>query len=841
MAGTRVSLPGRIRLALLTAVAVPLCAHAAPAADATAVLEARCVSCHQPAKKRGGLDLTTREAALRGGDRGPALVPGAARTSLLYRLVAHAAKPEMPLKQDKLPADELAKLAAWIDSGASYSRTLAIPAPTPATDLWSLRPLKPIEPPAVTHDWCRTPIDRFILAKLREKGLKPSEQADKRTLIRRATFDLTGLPPTPEEIDAFLKDESPRAWEKLVDRLLASPAYGERWARHWLDVARYADSDGYEVDGDRANGFHYRDFVIRAFNDDLPFDTFARWNIAGDELRPDDPQARVATGFCTAGPVVVFNENVGLGTPREREKGRYEELDDVVSTLGQAFLGMTPGCARCHDHKFDPIPSRDYYRLVAAFASSKRVEWKLLGPEATARYERELAEFNRIREGARDELNTWLEARREEVRNARIAGLPISEDEKALLRGPALPVNQARLKLLNKFPNVVLIPDAELAQALTPEQLAKWEKLKAAVATAHGSVEPKPPPLALCLADGGREPVKSFVLLRGDPELKREQVSAGFLSALSSQPAEYWTKRRRPDATTTYQRAAVAEWMTDVEFGAGRLLARVLVNRLWQHHFGEGLVRTPNDFGSQGEPPTHPELLDWLANELIVGGWKIKPLQRRIMASAVYTQCSSATPERQKEDGDGRLLSHRKPIRLEAEALRDTILAVSGKLDRTMFGPAVKPALPAELKIGMVNNDTIPRPDVDGPEQWRRGVYLFEKRSKPTPMLEVLDAPGSTDSCGQRNRSTVAPQALLLLNDAFVRRQARFFADRVASEAGPDPADRVRRAYLLALGRPPGENELTKSVRFLRGTDPQRSLLNFCHVLLTLNEFSYVD
>jgi hypothetical protein len=334
--------------------------------------------------------------------------------------------------------------------------------------------------------------------------------------------------------------------------------------------------------------------------------------------------------------------------------------------------------------------------------------------------------------------------------------------------------------------------------------------------------------------------VKSYLLVRGQPDKKGEEVTAGFLSAVSAVPPERWTKQPRPPAPTTYRRTALAEWVTDVGHGAGRLAARVVVNRIWQHHFGEGLVRTPNDFGTQGEPPTHPELLDWLADELIAGGWRIKPLHRLILTSATYTQDGAATAGRVRADPDGRLLSYRKPLRLEAEAVRDAILAVGGKLDRTMYGPAVKPALPAGAAVGTVA-EAVPRPAADGPDQWRRSVYLFVKRSRPTPILELLDAPAAGASCGRRNQSTVAPQALLFLNDAFVRRQAGHFADRVASEAGARPEERVRRAYELALGRPPDGGELVESVKFLRRGDAGRALVNFCHVLLTLNEFLYVD
>jgi hypothetical protein len=605
---------------------------------------------------------------------------------------------------------------------------LSLPVAARADDLWSLQPLRRPEPPAVRDAaWPHNPIDRFILAALEAKGIKPTAPADKLTLIRRATFDLTGLPPTPEEIDAFVADNSPDAYPRLIDRLLASKRYGERWARHWLDLARYADSDGYESDEDRPTAYHYRDFVIKSLNDDLPFDTFVKWQLAGDEYEPDNPWARVATGFCTAGPVVFLKANEG--TPRELEQIRADELDDVVSTVGSAFLGLTVGCARCHDHKFDPVPTRDYYRLAAVFAPSKRGE-----------------------------------------------------------------------------------------------------------ITVKGSIK------ALALSDNGREPGKTYRLARGDPSRKAEEVTAGFLSVLSATPTfARWQLPPPPGRMSTFQRRALAEWLTDLDSGAGRLLARVIVNRLWQHHFGEGLVRTPNDFGHQGERPTHPELLDWLATELIREGWHLKPIHRLILTSAVYTQGIATDPAALTADPDNHLLGRRRPLRLEAEAVRDSILAVSGKLDVTMYGPAVKPFIPPEVMAGR-NKDKLPRPAADGPAQWRRSVYLFTKRSLQTPFLEVLDAPNAAGSCGRRTRSTVAPQALLFLNDGFLRTQAGFFADRVLAEGGAEPDGRVRLAYRLALGRVPTAAEAEAARRFLDGQGSGRgAYVNLCQVLFGLNEFVYVD
>ncbi len=697
-----------------------------------------CLRCHGGAKTKAGLDLTTRDGLLKGGDNGPAVVPGKSAESLLIRRISHADKPFMPPSGDKLPDAVVSAVAEWIDHGAPYDRPLldkglavrTIGAVT-AEDrkFWSFAALQEPSPPKPNEEgWCRTPVDRFIQAKLENAGLKGNPPIDRHRLIRRATFDLIGLPPSPEQIEAFVADPDPAAYDKLIDRLLANPHYGERWGRHWLDAVRYADSDGYETDRDRPNAYPYRDFVIRSLNDDLPYDKFIQWQLAGDEYLPDDPAALAATGFLTAGPNIVFTI-AGEGTPLERAKNRYDELDDLLTTTGAAMLGLTIGCARCHDHKFDPIPTCDYYRMLAAFTATKRLE--------------------------RD--------------------LP------------------------------------------------------------HGAGK------ALTITEAAAEPQKSYLLLRGEASRQGPEVSLGFLSVLSK--SDTVEIHKPAGAKTTFQRTALAEWMTDVDGGAGRLLARVLVNRLWQHHFGEGLVRTPNDFGAQGERPTHPELLDWLAGRLIADGWKLKPLHKLLMTSAVYMQDDSYDEGRAIIDVDNRLWWRRRPLRLEAEALRDTILAVSGKLDMQMFGPAVKSALPPEATAGRNKDDSVKRPQEDGRDQWRRSVYLFVKRSLPTPLLETFDAPEPNGSCGRRTESTVTTQALALLNDSFVRRQAGELARRVAASAGADSAARVKRAFALTLGRRPKDNEMDRALKFLgrAGLKDDQALTNLCQVLLTLNEFVYID
>ena len=734
--------------------------------------------------------------------------------------------------------------ALWFDA-ANFVTTMRPAVPLGVTDAdrthWAFRPLSRDQPPAVKVDgWCRTPIDRFVLVRLESAGIKPYASADRRRLIRRVYFDLLGLPPTPEEVAAFVSDPAADAYEKLIDRLLASPHYGERWGRHWLDLARFADSDGYEADFDRPTAYHYRDFVIQAFNDDLPFDTFVKWQLAGDEYRPDDPAAHAATGFLTAGPVVIFT-NAGEGTELERATNRYNELDDMLATTGATFLGLTIGCARCHDHKFDPIPTRDYYRMLAAFTTTKRQEHSMAPPDIVAEYRRRMTDWQKRITGVQKKLGDWLEREKtlvaDPLRQRKIDALPIAAEDKALLTLPADKTNQRQQELLKKHAKALQLTDDDFREEFGAEQRATWDALKEQVNAAQ-KAKPQAPPTALTLTDAAPLPTKSLLLLRGDPAHRGPEVELGFLSVLSSGPP----KVRRPEgAATTYQRTTLAEWLTDTNDGAGALLARVIVNRLWQHHFGAGLVRTPNDFGFQGERPTHPELLDWLAADLIQNGWRLKVLHRRIMTSTVYLQDAAYDETKAKIDPENRLLWRRRPLRLEAEILRDSILAVGGRLNHDLYGPALKPPLPAEAMAGRNKDDKVPRPKEDGPALWRRSIYLFTKRSLPTPLLDTFDTPKPIGSCGRRNQSIVATQALALLNDSFVRGQASQFARRVAVEAGDDAATRVQRAFQLALGRQPAAGELERGTKFLDAPDREKALVNFCHVLLTLNEFIYVD
>jgi hypothetical protein len=820
------------------------------------ILSEYCFSCHQPGKTRAGLDLTTREALLIGGDSGLAVVPGNAEESLLVRLVRHEQEPAMPHKLDPLPDDAVATLEAWVNAGAPYSLIGATGAVTHADELrvtdadrafWSFAPLNVGQPPAVRdEEWIRTPVDRFILAAQEAASIGPSAQADRRTLIRRLYFDLIGLPPTPDAVEAFVGDTDPMAYEVLVDKLLADPRYGERWARHWLDVARYADSGGYEFDIERPTAYHYRDFVIRAFNDDLPFDRFVRWQIAGDEYDPDNPSAIAATGFCTSGPTI---------SNQESEKNRYDELDDVLSTTGSAFLGLTISCARCHDHKYDPIPQRDYYRMLSAFTSSKRHEAYLASWEETEAYRQQQVTWDEKHNAAIDALTVFLTPLREPLRTAKIEALPIGADEKSLLLAPVDDKNEVQKQLLETHAKSLVVSDEELREALDESAKTQWDELMHVVAGLEAT-RPIAPPRALALTDAAAEPAESYLLARGDPKAKQETIDLGFLTVLpGGEATEFQPTVWKPEtATTTYRRRALAEWMTDADRGAGALTARVIVNRLWHHHFGHGIVRTPNDFGMQGDRPSHPELLDWLAAELIRRDWSLKEIHRLIVLSNTYRQSTAFDSAKAAIDPDNRLFWHRRPVRLEAETVRDAMLAVSDCLNPEMYGPGVFPYVHPDA-IATGSTGKWPVDVIDGSATWRRSVYIFIRRSARFPMLEVFDAPDTTSSCGRRIPTTTPTQSLALLNSRFVSDQAGHLAARLVEEAPDAAADRIRTAFMVILGRNPSDHELNRCASFLEsqtqryrqrelesnlGPD-RRALVDLCQTLLGLNEFVYIN
>jgi cytochrome c553 len=798
------------------------------------LLADHCVKCHGGEKGvKGDLDLATRELLLKGGEHGAAVVPGKSAASLLLKSIRHEDPDlKMPQKADKLPDAAIAKIAEWIDLGAPYGKPLiegkVVRDRSKVTEddrkWWSFQPLAKPQPPAAKNDaWCRTPIDRFVLAKLEAKGLAPNPPVEKRTLIRRAYFDLIGLPPTPEQIDRFLADASPGAYEKVIDELLASPHYGERWGRHWLDLARYAESHGYEQDYDRPNAWHYRDYVIRALNADQPFDEFVRWQIAGDELAPDNAEAWKATGFLAAGT------HATQITANQAEKERYDELDDMAATIGTSMLGLTVGCARCHDHKFDPIPIRDYYRLISTFTKTVRSDHELI--LNADKFEPAKAEWD----AKRAELTAARDRFEKEQLPARLAGweaggetgAKFPADAQAALAVPAAQRTDAqRAALLKWFRG----------------QDAEWKKLEAAVTT-HAATEPKPEKVKALISSEGVKAVRNhtqgpdfyeqtFFLSRGDLNKKEGEAKPGFLQILARAPEDRWITLPPGGARTPWNRASLAKWLTDSEAGAGQLVARVIVNRLWQHHFGRGIVATPSDFGAQGEKPTHPELLDWLAGELIRGGWKLKPLHKLMMTSAAYMQGAeigagrSEIAKARAADPDNTLVWRHPRKRLEGEVIRDSILAVTGTLDPKQFGPGT----------------------LDGAMK-RRSVYFQIKRSQLPPMMVTFDAPDTLGSLGLRSSTTVAPQALLLMNNAQVRDSARAWATALAAQPA---ADAVKRAYLTALGRPAMDDEVALAAEFLRtqtesyktagkGDAAELALTDFCHSLVSLNEFVYVE
>jgi hypothetical protein len=748
---------------------------------------------------------------------------------------------------------------------------LAAPAPTQEdrNPTWPLVPLSRPAVPAVRNTTgVRNPIDAFVLARLEKAGLRPCPQADKQTLLRRVTFDLTGLAPTPEERAAFLADRSPDAYERLVDRLLASPRFGERWAQHWLDVVRYAETDGFKANRLRPEAYRYRDYVIRAFNADLPYDRFLSQQIAGDELEPDNPEALVATGFFR-----LPAEDTNASNYRQM---RQDLFDDVTDVFGLTFLGLTLGCARCHDHKFDPLTQKDYYRLQAFFTPLVQHDLSLAGAGEQASHARQMEKWEAATKAIRAELAAMLDPFRKQVFEELV--LTFDPDTQAALRTPAARRTPLQVQL-------AMLADKQLAKRyrlvyrrLKPEARKRYDELQKQLAS-FDSLKPPPLPVAAGATDGGSEAPDTHRLAGGNYLRPKEVVQPAFPECLASVGREGWGVRREesnaPDPTPhaprsagTGRRSALARWLCRPDHP---LTARVIVNRLWKHHMGAGIVGTPNDFGAMGQGATHPELLDWLAAELVARGWSLKALHRLIVTSATYRQASQrernpAEAAAVKADPANKLLWHAHVRRREAEAVRDTALQAAGLLNPRMYGPSAHPELPASLAENYYAWD----PDKQPEDRNRRSVYVLAQRNLAYPLFAAFDQPDRHTSCPARSETITAPQALAMLNGEFTLTQARYAADRLTAAHGGDARALARAAYLLILGRDPDPDETSAATKFLdrqtrliasgskAGTRPANpalpeprservsaplaaAVVDLCHALYNSAEFLYVE
>lgn len=984
------------------------------------ILEKNCLECHGGEEVEADLDLTTRESLIASG-----LVVGSSGQSGLMDAITHTFEPFMPHERERLDPEFIDAIARWIDLGAPYDAPLAGASPSNEEgplivtdkdrDYWAYKPLQAVKPPTVKNAlWRRTEIDRFVLTAMEEAGLTPNLAPTRVTLIRRAYLNAIGLPPTPRQVADFVNDFSPLAYERMIDRLLESPHYGERWARHWMDIARFAESTGFEIDFDRPYAYHYRDFLIKAFNQNMPYDQFIQWQIAGDELAPEKPLALMATGFLGAGPFP------SVLTEKEFESARYDELDDMVNTLGTAMLGTTMGCARCHDHKHDPISTRDYYALAANFTRTVRsyVDFEshsksseFLQSQARIEERKRVADLENYESNVLDNaFRAWLDAGSFEVTLERwfvlspdsfssregatltkllddsvlVGGLNATKENDTLffqaethltaitglrmetLTHPSLPNNGPGRDHEGGF----TIREIKVHIRDMDESDPKWREvpLKSAKASSQENAtafsasaaingvsqgwsidlegigkdqalaitfaEPvgypggsriritvssgynlqqmvgrprfsitQDPRVPLQLGQGmsaiaynallelliGRSPnvltAKQTVALRrwygrNDPgwaarwnnwldqhknwpptsrtqiqvssdslppvwhrsankgfpsrfestyQLSRGDVARKGIIAEPGLPQVLVRASPAPTANagqTGGPRVQVAQWLTDVEAGAGSLLARVFVNRLWHHHFGRGLVATPSDFGTQGDPPTHPDLLEWLAGDFVDHGWNVKRLQKQIMTSAVYRQDSAFNADKSESDPENTLLWRFPSRRVEAEVIRDSMLQVSGMLDPTLFGPGSR-----------------------DPAMRRRSIYYFIKRGALIPEMVLFDWPEHLVSIGRRTSTTVAPQALRFLNSPSVRRYALSFSKRLSCDNQNNKAAWVREAYQLALNRLPKPEEIRLGIDFIesrmksyrnQGYGVDLALVDYCQSLFSLNEFIYI-
>ena len=830
--------------------------------DIAPVLTAKCIQCHGKAPFMASLNLSTRESALKGGQHGPAIVAGDAAASHLYLRLTGQEQKQMPLG-GRLTDAEIALFKDWINSGAKWESGMSLEAPEPKavtsnehkfTDqqrkYWAFQPVSKPAPPAVQNRaWVRTPIDAFVLAKLEDKKLKPNPPADKITLLRRAYFDLIGLPPSPQDVDAFLADNSPTAFEKVVDRLLASPQYGERWGRHWLDLARYADSAGFKADETRPNMWRYRDYVIQSFNEDKPYDRFVKEQIAGDELYPGNPAAKIATGFDRLWP-----DESNLANPILR---RQEVLNDITDTVSAVYMGLTYGCAKCHDHKFDPILQKDYYRLQAFFAASKNEDRSsLLNGEAAEAYQKQQAEWTTQTREIREKMEAILAPVRANVTKDNIGMFP-QEAQDAIFTAPERRTDmqwQMYYRSRSRLPD-----DATVEKSLKGDAKQQYADLKKELAK-YDSLKPAEPPVAEAILDHGRTAPPTFVLAKGVWDAPLDEVQPGFLTILDPK-----TPAIVPavETNSTGRRSVLANWLADPK---NPLTTRVAANRIWHYHFGRGIVGSPSDFGVMGERPSDPQLLDYLTSTFVESGWSFKKMHRLIMLSNAYQQSSANQEEAAKIDPDNKLHWRFDRRRLEGEVIRDSMLASAGLLNPAMGGRGVFPPLPAGVSrpgskyLGW-------KPETDAAEANRRSVYVFVKRNLRYPMFETFDFPDTHESCPARYATVTPTQPLAMMNDELVLEWSRALASRVLNDGGLSPQQQVERAFHLVFSRAPKDDERRTVLAFLdqqaavigeriarndkvpmpaavpAGMDPAHAaaFVDFCQALLNSNEFVYMN
>ncbi len=748
------------------------------------VLAENCYKCHSHSaeKIKGGLVLDSLAGLLKGGDSGPALVPGKPDESLIIKAIHQTDENlQMPPKGKKLSTDKIADLEKWVQMGAPWpgAEPGKVKVRGKITDedraWWAFQPVRDRKVPVADDSgWWRNPIDRFVLDKLRFEGIEPSQEADRRTLIRRLYFDLWGLPPSPEEINAFSSDGSPRAYETLVDRLLDNPHYGERWARHWLDLVRYAESDGYKADSFRPQVWRYRDYVIKSLNEDKPYDKFVREQLAGDELAPGDPDAIVGTMFLRHGIYEYNNPDA---------KGQWEAiLNELTDVTGDVFIGVGMSCARCHDHKFDPILQKDYYRLQAFFTPiALRDDLVVATAEERSKYGENLVQWEEMTKEIRSQIETLEEEYRR--KNLQGAARKFPEDIQEILLKTESERTPYEEQIAQLAYRQVAPAFEQIETKLKGEQKQNMAELRKKLAEFE-AFKPQPLPLTVTVSDVGPTAPPTFI----PKSRNKEAIAPGFLTLLQESAAEIKPVSTAPNSTG--RRTALAQWLTQPD---NPLTTRVVVNRIWQHHFGRGIVSTASDFGKLGQPPSHPELLDWLTSKFIREGWSFKKLHRLILTSATYRQSSTQPPSELalKKDPENILLWRMSPRRLDADQVRDAILAASNELDFEMGGPSVDASKP------------------------RRSIYTKVRRNTHDPLLQAFDAPDNLGSTPQRNITTTPTQALLMFNSQAVMQRAKALTSRLKRSQLSSDADLVSAAFKLTLGREPESWEASELTAFL--------------------------